>query len=195
MLKNQLKLVSKTSQNKKTITLQITLLTVGLSIYASYIVAKDEEAIKTFLASLGIWAPLVTILIYGILSLTPIPSDPLTLLSGALFGPTQGIFISWMGNNFAALVEYYLGKGVAIISDFEKKKKDLPWGLDKLPANSPWFLIGGRFVPGFGSKIVSVFAGVYNVGVWRYIWTAAASNIVGSALYAWGGAGLVNFFK
>lgn len=176
-------------------TLLVTIFTIALSIYASYLVAKDEEAIKSLLFSLGVWAPIATIILYGILSLTPIPSDPLTLLSGALFGPAQGIFISWMGNNFAALVEYYFGKGVAIMSDFEKKKKELPWGLAKLPADSAWFLIGGRFVPGFGSKIVSIFAGVYNVGTWRYVWTAAAANIVGSVLYAMGGAGLVQLFK
>ena len=172
----------------------LTIIAFAISIAMIVVVGKNEKSLEHIIKSSGLLAPLVTIIVYGILSLTPIPSDPLTLLSGALFGPLLGIFVSWMGNNFAALVEYVAGRGVGAIADFEARKKSLPWGLSKLPVTSPWFLIGGRFVPGFGSKIVSVLAGVYKIGLWKYVWTAAVANIVGSVIYALWGVGLMKLF-
>lgn len=185
----------KTKRHKKDyISIILTIFSFIISFYAIYLVSKNQDALEHLIKSSGLMAPLVTIFLYGVLSLTPIPSDPLTLISGALFGPVLGIFTSWMGNNFAALIEYIVGRGVSAIADFEEKKKKLPWGLDKLPVNSPWFLIGGRFAPGFGSKIVSVMAGVYGVSVFHYIWTAAVANIVGSVVYVFWGVGLINLF-
>jgi uncharacterized membrane protein YdjX (TVP38/TMEM64 family) len=168
----------------------ITIVMFAFSIYLIVLAARHEKMIEHVVTSAGAFGPIVTILLYGLLSLTPIPSDPLTLLSGVLFGPIFGIFISWMGNNFAAMVEYYVGKSVSTITDFEEKKKHLPFGLAKLPVNSMWFLICGRFVPGLGPKIVSVLAGVYEINPWRYLASAAISNILGSILYALWGLGI-----
>jgi len=167
----------------------------AISIILIYLVAKNINDFELVLKKTGIFAPIVAVLIYGILSVTPIPTDPLTLACGALFGPVWGIFISWMGNNFAALIEYVIGRGAGDVTSFESKKNKLPFGLGNLPADSPVFLILGRFVPGFGSKIVSVLAGVYKVSVWRYLWTAAVANIVGSVLYVLGGFGLFTIIK
>jgi len=166
-------------------------LTFGLIYYAG----KNIDDMEKFIASWGYAAPFISVVLYGILSITPIPTDPISVVNGALFGPVVGFLTSWMGNNVAALIEYVLGKGIGSVTHFEDKKKNLPWGLSGAPVNSAWFLIGGRFVPGFGSKIVSILAGVYSVSVWRYIWTAAVANVVGAALYALGGAEVIKFLS
>ncbi len=160
-----------------------------------YFLAKNIKDLEGLVASWGIFGPLLVVLLYGALSVTPIPTDPLSAISGALFGPIVGFIVSWIGNTFAAVIEYFLGLGIRNATAFEKRKKNLPWGLDKAPVNSACFLIGGRFVPGFGSKIVSVLAGVYGVGLWRYTWTAAVANIFGSAFYTLGGFQLVTLFS
>jgi uncharacterized membrane protein YdjX (TVP38/TMEM64 family) len=160
-----------------------------------YALAKNMSDFEGALKSAGLFGPILAVLLYGILSVTPVPTDPLTVACGALFGPIWGSVISWLGNTFAAVIEYYLGKGVSSLADFESKRKSLPFGLGAYPVDSPWFLIGGRMVPGFGSKIVSVMAGIYNVGLWRYTWTAGLANILGSVLYAIGGSGLLSLFS
>ncbi len=153
--------------------------------------ANNFLKVETLVRQAGIAGPLISIFLYGLLSLTPIPSDPLSVLNGALFGPVWGIIISWMGNNLAATVEYFIGKGVGEISDFEKKKKNLPWGLNRFPADSYWFLILARAIPGYGGKIVSVVGGIYKVPFWKYLWTAIAANLLGSIAYALSGYGLL----
>lgn len=123
---------------------------IGISIATLVFIAHNSDKIQSLIHSVGIAGPLVSILLYAVLSVTPIPSDPLTIINGAVFGPLFGILISWLGNNLAAMVEYYIGEGIGEISDFEKQRKRLPFGLGKFPADSPWFLIFGRFVPQFG---------------------------------------------
>lgn len=147
--------------------------------------------IETVIHSAGIAGPLISVFLYAILSLTPIPSDPISVLNGAIFGPFWGTIISWMGNNLAATVEYFIGEGIGQIADFEKNRKKLPFGLGKFPADSYWFLILARAIPGYGGKIVSVVGGIYKVSFWKYFWTAAVSNLLGSIAYSFGGYGLV----
>jgi uncharacterized membrane protein YdjX (TVP38/TMEM64 family) len=173
----------------------VTVLTFAVSIYIIKVVGDNSGILEHWIRSAGVFGPLITILLYGVLSLTPIPSDPLSLLCGALFGPWVGIFTSWMGNNFAAIIEYYVGKSVSTVAAFDARKKELPLGLNKLPVDSVWFLMGARLVPGFGSKVVSVLAGVYNVGLWRYTWTAAVTNLFGSVMYSVWGTGLLLLLK
>lgn len=171
-----------------------TLLSFVLSIIIVVFVVKHLGGTENILRSIGIAGPLVSIALYGILSVTPITTDSLTIINGAMFGPLWGSLISWLGNNFASFIEYYVGHSVSRASNFKKNKHKLPLGLGKLPADSVWFLIFGRLIPGYGGKLISLIAGVYHVPLWRYTWTTFLTNLGGSILLAFGGHGLVNFF-
>lgn len=159
------------------------LLPIALIIYFR----NDFKAIEKMIPSAGIAGPLLSILLMGVLSATPIPTDPIVILNGALFGPFVGILVSWMGNNLAAIVEYFIGRGIAQIADFDKQKHNLPFGLGNFPADSAWYLIFGRFVPQFGGKVVSITSGMYRVNIWKYLWTSVVSNLFGSVILALGG--------
>jgi uncharacterized membrane protein YdjX (TVP38/TMEM64 family) len=52
--------------------------------------------------------------------------------------------------------------------------------------------MGGRMIPGYGPKLVSVVAGMYKVPLFRYVWTTAIPTIIGAALFAYGGYGIIN---
>lgn len=162
-----------------------------ISAVSIYFLARNVSVISKFITSMGILGPLASILLYGVLSITPIPTDPITVINGALFGPIVGGLVSWMGNNLAAFIEYFLGRGIRNLTNFEKVRKKLPLGIGKLPVDSVGFLLFGRFVPQVGGKIVSLMGGVYHVPLKRYMWTAALSNLVGSMLFALGGWGFL----
>jgi uncharacterized membrane protein YdjX (TVP38/TMEM64 family) len=170
----------------------IALLSFGVPILLIVLFAKDLKNIEQHIPKTGIAGPLFSILLMGILSATPIPTDPIVILNGAIFGPWVGVLVSWMGNNLAAVIEYFIGKGLGQIADFKKNKKSLPFGLDRFPADSVWFLLFGRLVPQFGGKIVSLTGGFYHVPFGRYLWTAALSNLFGSVLLAVGGYSLLH---
>lgn len=146
-----------------------------------------------FVMNLGIWAPVISILLYGFLSLTPLPAEPLSIANGALFGPFVGIIVNFLGNNFAATVEYAVGRDILLSGQKKKnvfKKTKLPGILGKIPADSVWFLLLGRAIPGYGSKVVSFAGGVYQVSLIKYAWTTALMNLLGSILLALSGHAL-----
>ena len=172
---------------KKIFNVILVIVTFLVPIFLIVYFAKDFEGFEKIILSTGVLAPLISIAVMGLLSATPIPTDPIVILNGALFGPIIGILVSWMGNNLAAIIEYYLGRGIGKITDFDKKRKSLPFGLGKFPADSIWFLFFGRFIPQFGGKLVSLVAGLNHVSMSRYIWTSFLSNLFGSVLLAYGG--------
>ena len=154
------------------------------------IVSFDFEKIKAFISQAGIWGLIISVFVYAALGTTFIPSEPLTLLLGAMFGPWVAMFTSWIGNTLAAIVEYYIGRRLGNAANFMEKKEKLPFGLGKLPVDSAWFLIGGRAIPLYGAKAISVVAGVYRVPLYRYIWTTAVTILFGSLMFSFGGFGL-----
>lgn len=160
-----------------------------------YFVAKNLRDIETIVSHAGLAAPVVIIVLYGLFAITPISTDPLTVVTGAMFGPLFGVLISWIGNNVASLVEYYFGSHIGKITNFKEIRNKLPLGLGKLPINSPWFLIGGRLIPGYGGKIISILAGVHHVKLFLYFWTSALTNFLGSLLLVLGGYHIIQLIR
>lgn len=151
---------------------------------------RHATRLEDFITRVGIIGPLVSIGLQTFFGASPVPTEPLTMINGAVFGPFKGAVISWIGYMLASVIEYFLGARIGHISRFEERRKQLPFGLGRLPADSPWFLILARVIPGFGPKVVGVVSGVYRVSFWRFLWTAAIPNFVGAFLFALGGSGL-----
>ncbi len=182
------------SNKERSQSISILIFSVALMAFLAVIITQDMSYIRSFIAKAGRWGVIISILIYALLGLTLIPSEPLTLFIGALFGPFLAMLIAGTGNTLSALVEYYLGMHVGTATNFIEKKEKLPWGLGKLKVSSPLFLVGARMVPGVGPKVVSFTAGIYHVPFLRYLWTSALSVFLGAALFAFGGSGLGSLF-
>jgi uncharacterized membrane protein YdjX (TVP38/TMEM64 family) len=168
--------------------------TFGLSFLLMDYLAHHALVVEDFITSMGALGPLVSVMLYGALGASPIPSEPLTMINGAVYGPLMGTIIAGTGNTVAAVVEYYIGQGIGNAADFEEKRKDLPFGLGRFPVDSVWFLLGARMIPGYAPKLVSVAGGIYRVPMLRYIWTTAIPAFIGAAIFAYGGYGLIKLF-
>jgi uncharacterized membrane protein YdjX (TVP38/TMEM64 family) len=173
----------------------ILLLSFGTAIGLVVFIARNQATVKNFIQNLGAAGSLVSVLLYGILAVSPVPADPLALINGAIYGPIWGGLVTWVGMTLAALVEYFVGMRIGDAAEFEQKRTDLPFGLGNLPVDSIFFLLGGRFLTGAGSKAVSYLSGIYRISLWRYLWTASVSSLFGAFMFALGGAGLLNFLQ
>jgi uncharacterized membrane protein YdjX (TVP38/TMEM64 family) len=147
--------------------------------------------VRAFIGQSGWVGLLVSVLIYAILGASPIPSEPLTVLLSTVYGPFTATLVSGTGNVLAALIEYFIGMRISGASGFDERRAKLPFGLGKLPVDSPMFLIAARMLPGYGPKFVSLMGGIYRVPFYRYLWTAALPTFAGSAIFAYGGFGLI----
>jgi uncharacterized membrane protein YdjX (TVP38/TMEM64 family) len=155
----------------------------------------EINRVKDFVQKAGPFAFLVSILIYGVLGASPVPSEPLTAVLSGLFSPWQAMLVATFGNSLAALVEYFLGGHLSNLTNFEEKRQKLPFKLGQFPVDSPVFLIFGRMIPGFGPKVISLMSGIYKVKIWRYLWTTVVTNLAGAALIAYGAAGIIQLFQ
>jgi uncharacterized membrane protein YdjX (TVP38/TMEM64 family) len=186
--------MQKSSENNKSQTVLFLVFTILIVVGIIYFVPRNLTQIEAYIATNGLWGMLVAVLLYGLLGLTLIPSEPLTILIGALFGPWTATLIAGVGNTLAAVVEYHLGSRLNKMTHFVEKKEKLPLGLGKLPVTAPSFLIFARMIPGYGPKAVSVLAGVYRVPMFLYVWTSVIPTFAGAAIFAFGGSGLVGLF-
>jgi len=166
------------------------MLSIGLSAVVAVYLAKHVTALEQFITRIGIIGPLISIALQTIFGASPIPTEPLTMVNGAVFGPLRGALISWIGYMLASFIEYLIGTRIGRATNFEEQREKMPFGLGRFPADSPWFLTLARVVPGYGPKMVGIVGGVYHVPLWRFVWTAAIPNAIGALVFAYGGHGL-----
>lgn len=183
---------SKNTWEKRGRYLAALLLSMGAALFAF---SFDVGNLAIFLREHEKVGIVICLVVYVLLGLTFIPSEPVTLLVLAWEGPLLAILLATLGNTLAAIVEYFLGDGLKDLTDFEKKKAKLPLHLGQLPINSPVFLLFARMLPGYGSKVISIACGVYHVPMITFVWTAVVSNLAGAALVVLGGTGLIHLIK
>lgn len=78
-----------------------------------------SEYLHGFLATAGIWAPLLFILIYAVGVCLFIPATLLTGLGAAIFGPYAGFAYVWLGATAGASAAFFIGRALA--RDFTKR--------------------------------------------------------------------------
>jgi len=173
------------------------MLVVGSAILLVFLfyIARNLRDVDLIIRNAGVAGPVVAIILFCIFALTPIPAEPITLFCIFFFGPIIGSIISWIGGTSAAFIEYNFGLHMRKITNIESAIKKLPFGLNKMPVDSPYFLIFGRLIPGYGSKIISLVAGIHHVPIRRYMWTTAVTNLLGSILLAFGGYHILRFLN
>ncbi len=154
-------------------------------------ISGHRDIVEAYIKATGIFGPIVSVGLFGVLGVSPVPSEILAVIVGAVYGPLWGTLIAFAGNMIASGIEYYVGGHIARMTDFEERRQNMPFGIGKFPAHSPLFLILARIVPGYGPKMVGIVGGMYRVPLWRYTWTAAIPNFIGSALFAAGGYTLI----
>jgi uncharacterized membrane protein YdjX (TVP38/TMEM64 family) len=108
-------------------------------------------------------------------------------------GPLQAAIVATVGNTIAALLEYQVGKTIGDVVNFEGLKSKLPFGLGRLPVDSPYFLLAARSIPA-GTRGFSVVCGAYQVPLLSYTWTTFSMYFVTSVMLSFGSLELIKFF-
>jgi uncharacterized membrane protein YdjX (TVP38/TMEM64 family) len=169
----------------------------AIFIIAAYLLVKyfDTALLKEFLDQHEKLGMIACLCAYVLLGVTVIPSDPITFLVFTWKGPVVAILLAVVGNTLSSIVEFYVGRSIGDLANFEKQKENLPFHLGRLPVNSPVFLIFARLLTSYGSKFVSIAAGVYRVPLSTFLWTALVANLMGGVVTVVGGYGLIKLFQ
>lgn len=172
--------------------LLLLILTLGLPLVLVLLIGRDLQTLENIVRSAGVWGFLLSISLIVLFGFTPLPAEPIAVMNGILFGPVQGAVLNMVGNMIASLIEYYVGTRMTKATNFESPLNRLHPRLQKFSPDSLWFLIGFRFIPQVGSKIVSFGAGIFQVPIGKYVWTTFLANLVGSVLLALAGFGIIH---
>ena len=146
---------------------------------------------EAFRDQFGSIAPLVTVPIHIIVTLTPCPSDVICIANGTLYGFASGALLNWIGWWIAALMEFSIARRARTDLDLEQQLLRLPRWLQRFPVGHPGYLLLSRQIPWLGGHVSTLIPGAMGVSMSRFSWCSAIAVVPSSLLMAAIGAGLV----
>jgi len=154
---------------------------------------SDGTALKAWIQQLGLFGPLVII---GLLALaiviSPVPSAPIALVSGAVYGHYLGTVYVVVGAELGAIIAFFTAR----LSGADVLKSWLGNRYDKYIPGSQTALMGvvfvSRLLPFISFDMVSYAAGVTTLTFWRFAVATLAGIIPGSFLLAHFGSELAS---
>ena len=148
-------------------------------------VMMDSERLKVWIDSLGYGGPIALMgVMAAAIVINPIPSAPIALVAGALFGHTWGTIYAVTGATVGAMIAFGIARllGYDTLSRFFGEKLKLGW------LGSQNMLMGmvlvSRFVPFVSFDLVSYGAGLTPIRFWRFVIATVIGLIPASFLLA-----------
>lgn len=164
-----------------------------LSQYGALTFLGNSEALTQWIQQLGLVGPLVIIgLMIVAIIMSPIPSAPIALVAGAVYGHTAGTVYVAIGAELGAIIAFFIAR-VAGIDFLQKWVGD---GITKRMLGSQNTLMGivflSRLLPFVSFDMVSYAAGITPITFWRFAIATLAGIIPASFLLAHFGSELTS---
>jgi uncharacterized membrane protein YdjX (TVP38/TMEM64 family) len=157
-------------------------LILGLAAVAWTAVSKgwlDIDRFEILLRDLGPLAPLVFILVMALAVVTSlIPSLPLDVLAGAVFGPWLGTLYALVGAEVGALLAFFIAKGLGREAIVRLLKKDISFCDACAERHLAVIIFIARLIPLFSFELLSYGAGLTKIPAWKY----ALATLLGMAV-------------
>ena len=152
----------------------------------------DSASLRQWFDELGVWGPVAVIgsMVVAIL-VSPIPSAPIALSAGAIYGHLWGTLYVLTGSEIGAIAAF----GIARFLGYDLLHRWFGDQLNRGLAGSQNFLMGtvfaSRLLPFISFDIVSYAAGLTSLSFWRFAVATLAGVIPASFLLAHFGSELV----
>jgi len=152
---------------------------------------SNQENIRTFIESFGIFAPLIFVIL-NILQvvITPFSHYVVGIVGGFLFGTWQGFLYNWIGRVIGTFIAFYLGRkfGRKIIKHLIKEEKLRKY--DYLIDKGKFILFLMYFLPLFPDDELSYLAGFSSIKKKVFIPIMLLGHVSGSLSLAYIGNGI-----
>lgn len=157
----------------------------------------NVEAVKEYILSFGIWAPIVSFLLMVFQSVAaPLPAFLITFANAALFGWVKGAILSWSSAMVGALLCFYIsrvfGRNTAekLTSKFALKEVD-----KFFEKYGNYAILIARLLPFISFDIVSYAAGLTSMGLWSFVWATGLGQLPATIVYSYVGGMLTGSAK
>ncbi len=172
---------------KQTLFLGLTLLIGLAAIYwilmetGALSVLTDKQALREWVDRLGVWGPLAIIfMMMTAIVMSPIPSGPIAMVAGALYGPVWGTAYVVIGAEAGALLAFCIARllGYEVMQRWPRTRPILNWlGKERSQTGLMLIVFASRMVPFLSFDAVSYAAGITPLSFWRFLIATLAGVI------------------
>lgn len=178
------------SKNKKTLII-FTLICILATILGIYLLGGiEQEQLQIWLKKMGLWAPIIYIILYTLGTLLILPSTPLNLSGGALFGVWWGTLWTTVAAIVAAIIAFFFTRTVG--RELIAKKLAGRWqAIDaEMRQGGLFYMFAIRLLPIIPYGIVNFVAGLTSIRFRDYLLGTTLGTVPGILPFVMMGAGL-----
>ena len=156
----------------------LALLAVGILVIVAFLYIDRGQAVSNIIRSSG-WLGIVTaIFLIALLSMTPIPTESLTIMCLKSYGIGWGIFYSWVGSTLSSVAIFLLVRSIGdpllqLVISQERFEQVNEW----IKRKGTMGLVVARLLPLPAFIVNYITALIPAIGFWSYLWTAALTII------------------
>lgn len=163
----------------------------ALLLVAAVIVAyltRDQLSLAmldAWLGSLGLWAPIVYVILFAIGTVAFVPGMIFSLAGGALFGPFWGTVWNLAGATLGATLAFLVARYLAGGWVARKAGGFLKRAIDGIDAEGWRFVALVRLVPIFPFNLSNYVLGLTRIPLHHYVLATAVCMVPGAVAYTW----------
>lgn len=153
----------------------------------------DITAMKHYILSFGIWAPVISFALMVFQSLiAPLPAFVITFANAALFGWVKGAILSWSSAMCGAMLCYWIARfyGRSVVERLTTK-----FALEEIDKfferYGKYAILIARLLPFVSFDVVSYAAGLTSIGFWEFFWATGLGQLPATLVYSYVGDLLV----
>lgn len=151
-------------------------------------VGEQLKTLQGWIAGLGIWGPLVFIVLYAAATVAALPGSVMTVFAGAAFGPVVGVVVVIVAATIGASLAFLVGRYFARDSVARwLSQKERFRQLDDLTEKQGAIMVAvTRLVPIFPFNLLNYGFGLTKVPFWTYVGWSFLCMLPGTILYVVG---------
>ncbi|MBE0615209.1 MAG: VTT domain-containing protein [Burkholderiales bacterium] len=147
--------------------------------------ALSADALSSWLAEVGVWAPLAFIALYAAATVLFLPGSVLTLAAGALFGAIPGALYSLTGATLGATLAFLVARYLAADWVARRAGGRLKQLIEGVEAEGWRFVAFVRLVPLFPFNLVNYALGLTRIPLLAYAAASFVCMFPGALAYSW----------
>lgn len=137
--------------------------------------------VRETVRSAGIWAPVVFVLLQGVITVTPVPRTIFTVAAGVLFGSVTGLLLTVLGTVLAAAAAFWLvrhvGRGFV---ERHSHRAGVAWLRARLERSGVLAVISLRLIPMVPFPVLNYAAGLSGLRFTPYLIGTALGILPGT---------------
>ena len=155
----------------------------------------EKEQLRARIEGLGLWGPLVYILLYSVTPSLFLPGMPMTVAAGLAFGPFYGTLFAITGATIGASLAFLVARYFArkqVASLFRTRMEAIDEGVEK----KGWVFVAiTRLIPLFPFNMLNYAFGLTSIKFSQYVLASFLFMLPGTTAYVVFGSSLLDLIK